>query len=59
MGTIVRISTRLAKKEFRFYLAKGYCILASRSEGDLDKMKYLSLSTVHEIAQKRHELVNE
>jgi hypothetical protein len=44
MGTIVRIATQLAKKEFRFYLAKGYCILVSMNEGELDKMKYLSLS---------------
>lgn len=44
IGTIVRISSRVAKKEFRFYLARGYCILASRSDGDLDKMQYISLS---------------
>jgi hypothetical protein len=44
MGAIVRIATQIVKKEFRFYLAKGYCILVSRNEGDLDKMKYLSLS---------------
>jgi len=43
-GTVVRIATQVAKKEFRFYLAKGYCILASRSEVELDKIKYLSLS---------------
>ncbi len=44
MGAIVRIATQLAKKEFRFNLAQGYCELVSMKEGDIDKLKYLSLS---------------
>ncbi len=44
IGTIVRIATQVAKKEFRFDLAKGYCILLLRSEEYFDKIKYLSLS---------------
>jgi hypothetical protein len=42
IGALVRVSSQIIKKEFRFYLAKGYCIIASKNEeGDLDKMKYL------------------
>lgn len=43
IGAIIRIATQIAKKNFRFYLANGYCTLASKSR-DLDRMKYLSLS---------------
>jgi hypothetical protein len=29
IGSLLRVSTHLIKKEFRFYLAKGYYIIAS------------------------------
>jgi hypothetical protein len=44
IGTLLRLSTQIIKKEFRFYLAKGYCIIASKNEEqeeNLDKIKYL------------------
>lgn len=42
IGALLRVSTQIIKKEFRFYLAKGYCIVASKKqEDDLDKIKYL------------------
>ena len=42
IGALLRLSTQVIKKEFRFYLAKGYCIVASKKgESDLDRMKYL------------------
>jgi hypothetical protein len=44
IGALLRIASQIAKKEFRFYLANGYCIVASKKEGDLDKIKYLFLS---------------
>jgi hypothetical protein len=44
IGALLRIVTQVTRKEFRFYLAKGYCIVASRKEGDIDRIKYLFLS---------------
>jgi hypothetical protein len=44
IGAVLRIATQVARGAFRLYLAKGYCMIASRKEGDLDKMKYLFLS---------------
>ncbi|HET7285274.1 MAG TPA: hypothetical protein VFI70_11365 [Nitrososphaeraceae archaeon] len=44
IGALLRVSTRIIKKEFRFYLAKGYCIVAlkkEQKEDDLDRIKYL------------------
>jgi hypothetical protein len=45
MGALLRVSTRIIKKEFRFYLAKGYCVVAlkkeQKEEDDLDRIKYL------------------
>ena len=45
IGALLRLSTQVIKKEFRFYLGKGYCIIASKNEEegkeDLDKIKYL------------------
>jgi hypothetical protein len=42
IGALLRVSTHIIKREFRFYLAKGYCVAASKNEeGDLDRMKYL------------------
>jgi hypothetical protein len=44
VGAMLRIATQVIKKEYRLYLAKGYCMIASTKEKDLDKMKYLFLS---------------
>jgi hypothetical protein len=44
IGALLRIVTQIARKEFRFYLAKGYCIVALKKEGDIDSIKYLFLS---------------
>ena len=44
MGSALRFTTYLAKKEFRFYLAKGYCLIARNNDDELDKIKYLLLS---------------
>jgi hypothetical protein len=42
IGALLRVASHIIKREFRFYLAKGYCIAASKNEeGDLDRMKYL------------------
>jgi hypothetical protein len=41
----LRVSIHIIKREFRFYLAKGYTIIASKNEeGDLDGMNYLLTS---------------
>jgi hypothetical protein len=39
----LRILTLIAKKDFRFYYAKGCCELISKSGDDVQTMKYLSL----------------
>ena len=44
IGVVLRIATQVTKKEFMLYLAKGYCMIASRKEDNLDKMKCLFLS---------------
>jgi hypothetical protein len=46
MGALLRVLTQVIRKEFRFHLAKGYCIVASGKEEDqdLDRIKYLVLS---------------
>ena len=44
IGAVLRIATQVTKKEFMLYLAKGYCMIASRKEDNLDKMKCLFLS---------------
>jgi hypothetical protein len=43
IGALLRVSTQIIRKEFRFYLAKGYCVIASKNEDeeDLDRIKYL------------------
>jgi hypothetical protein len=42
ISALLRISTQIIKKEFRFYLARGYCTIASKKEDEnLDKIKYL------------------
>ena len=38
-----RILTHVIHKEFRFYLAKGYCITATKKEDEFDKTRNLSL----------------
>ena len=42
-GALLRISTYTARKDFRLYLARGYCKLALK-KSSLDKIKYLLLS---------------
>jgi hypothetical protein len=41
-GAGFRILTHLMHKEFRYYLAKGYCITAAKKEDEFDKANYLS-----------------
>lgn len=42
IGALLRVSTQFIRKEFRFYLAKGYCIIAlNKEDKDLDRIKYL------------------
>jgi hypothetical protein len=36
-----RILTLVAKREFRFYLAKGYCIIATKKEDEFEKPGYI------------------
>jgi uncharacterized linocin/CFP29 family protein len=43
IGALIRIAAYTARKEFRLYLAKGYCKIALR-KNSLDKIKYLLLS---------------
>jgi hypothetical protein len=43
IGIFLRIVTLRAKKEFRFYLAKGYCLLITKKKNELEKLKYLNL----------------
>jgi hypothetical protein len=42
IGAGLRVLTHFMHKEFRFYLAKGYCILATKKEDDFEKANYLS-----------------
>ena len=44
IGALLRIAAYTARKEFRLYLARGYCKIASRKRSSLDKIKYLILS---------------
>jgi hypothetical protein len=46
IGALLRVSTRIIKMEFKFYFAKGYCIVALKKEeeDDLDRIKYLFFS---------------
>jgi hypothetical protein len=41
-GAGLRILTHFKHKEFRYYLAKGYCITATKKEDDFEKATYLS-----------------
>jgi hypothetical protein len=41
-GAGIRILTHFMHKEFRYYLAKGYCIIATRKEDEFDKANYIS-----------------
>jgi hypothetical protein len=43
IGTGLRILTHIAKKDFRIYLARGYCIITAKKEGELQNVGYLSL----------------
>jgi hypothetical protein len=43
IGIFLRIVTLRAKKEFRFYLAKGYCLLITEKKNELEKLKSLDL----------------
>ena len=44
IGAGLRILTQVAKKESRFYLAKGYCIIATKKEDEFQQTRYLSLT---------------
>jgi hypothetical protein len=44
IGSICRISAYTARKDFRFYLARGYCRISSEKKNNFDKIKYLFLS---------------
>ena len=43
-GCLLRIVTYTARKEFRFYIARGYCRISSEKHNNFDKIKYLFLS---------------
>jgi hypothetical protein len=43
-GCLLRIVTYTARREFRFYLARGYCRISSDKHNTFDKIKYLLLS---------------
>jgi len=58
IGALLRVLTQIIKSEFRLYLAKGYCIVASeKQEDDLDKLKYLfsSLDSYNKYLLRRME----
>jgi hypothetical protein len=42
IGAGFRILTHVMHKEFRYYLAKGYCITATKKEDEFEKANYLS-----------------
>jgi hypothetical protein len=44
IGSLLRIAVYTAKRELRFYLARGYIRISSRKENYFDKIKYLFLS---------------
>ena len=44
IGALLRIAVYTARKEFRLYLARGYCRIASSKESNIDKINYLFLS---------------
>lgn len=44
VSALLRIATQVIKRRFRFYLARGYSIVAAKKEWDDDKIKYLFLS---------------
>lgn len=44
VSAFFRIVTQVIKRQFRFYLARGYSIVAAQKEWDDDKIKYLFLS---------------
>jgi hypothetical protein len=41
IGAGLRVLTLVAKREFRFYVAKGYCIIATKKEDEFEKPGYL------------------
>jgi hypothetical protein len=43
IGSIFRISVYTARKNFRFYLARGYCRISSQKKSNFDKIMYLFL----------------
>jgi hypothetical protein len=44
LGSLLRIAVYTAKREFRYYLARGYIGISSRKQNSFDKIKYLFLS---------------
>lgn len=42
VGAGLRILTHFMHKEYRYYLAKGYCITVTQKEDDFEKANYLS-----------------
>jgi hypothetical protein len=44
IGPFLRIAAYTAKREFRFYLARGYIRMSTAKHNNLDKIKYLFLS---------------
>ncbi len=44
VSALLRVATQVTKRQFRFYLARGYSIVAANKELDDDKVKYLFLS---------------
>jgi hypothetical protein len=43
-GCLLRIVTYTARREFRFYIARGFCRISSEKQNNFDKIKYLFLS---------------
>jgi hypothetical protein len=40
-AAFLRIITQIAKKDFRFYLTRGYCEIISNKNDNIEKMRYL------------------
>lgn len=43
-GSLLRIAVYTAKREFRFYLARGYIRISSEKQSNFDRIKYLFLA---------------
>jgi len=44
IGALLRITVYTSRKDFRFYLSKGYCTISLSKQNNVDKINYLFLS---------------